>query len=50
MLHPLVPGVGKHNIGRVKRMKKMGRIKEIEKIEGIKRVEETIAKIEQTRW
>ena len=45
MLHPLVPRVGKHNMGRVRGVEKMERIRGVERMEGVRRVEETIAEI-----
>lgn len=45
MLYFLILKVGKHNIGRVKRIEKIKRKKKIEKIEKVRIVEKVIIKI-----
>ena len=45
MLHPLVPRVREHNMGRVRGVERLIRIGEVERMEGVRGVEEAIAEI-----
>ena len=45
ILHLLIPRVGKHNMGRIRRVERMERIRGMERMEGVRGVEEAIAEI-----